>query len=313
MFADSYFGRSASLGFVTARLLNLRPTPVAGAEDQKSAPLPPASATATGAAIAPLITTEYDTKQSPSSGGSSDERRKSAAAAAEAEAAAALALQEDKTDGDAIIAITQSIIDTKRLSSARAATIRQTLEAAIGCMRRIQRFAERLERTRSIRFSTANPSHETQLLRLWSLVRGPDVRLSARNSSDWGELGFQGTDPATDFRGMGVLGLDQLCEFHIRYPTTAHGIWQDTQFHPKNWFGYAITGLNLTHDLFTCLYPKRVATPSLIPNVMRSVLARFIITHGITQNTFTALYALYFVRLNALWTKINPRMFESDK
>ena len=37
-----------------------------------------------------------------------------------------------------------------------------------------------------------------------------DKKLDSRISGQWGELGFQGNDPATDFRGMGVLGLDQL-------------------------------------------------------------------------------------------------------
>jgi hypothetical protein len=37
-----------------------------------------------------------------------------------------------------------------------------------------------------------------------------DRKLDERISDHWAELGFQGKDPATDFRGMGVLGLDQL-------------------------------------------------------------------------------------------------------
>ena len=44
---------------------------------------------------------------------------------------------------------------------------------------------------------------------LWQLYK-PESQLESRQCSQWGELGFQGQDPATDFRGMGVLGLDQL-------------------------------------------------------------------------------------------------------
>lgn len=34
--------------------------------------------------------------------------------------------------------------------------------------------------------------------------------LSARKTRQWQELGFQGTDPATDFRGAGLLALETL-------------------------------------------------------------------------------------------------------
>lgn len=43
----------------------------------------------------------------------------------------------------------------------------------------------------------------------------PSVPLEARITKDWQRIGFQGTDPATDFRGMGMLGLRCL-----QYPPT---------------------------------------------------------------------------------------------
>ena len=42
----------------------------------------------------------------------------------------------------------------------------------------------------------------------------PSEKLTARVSEQWKELGFQGTDPATDFRGMGIFGL--MC---LQYPS----------------------------------------------------------------------------------------------
>jgi len=38
----------------------------------------------------------------------------------------------------------------------------------------------------------------------------PDTNLEDRITNQWGEIGFQGKDPMTDFRGMGMLGLDNL-------------------------------------------------------------------------------------------------------
>lgn len=41
-------------------------------------------------------------------------------------------------------------------------------------------------------------------LQLWDLLM-PDTPLEKRITKQWGTIGFQGDDPATDFRGMGKL------------------------------------------------------------------------------------------------------------
>jgi hypothetical protein len=38
----------------------------------------------------------------------------------------------------------------------------------------------------------------------------PGHELKSRYSEQWKEIGFQGKNPATDFRGMGILGLQNL-------------------------------------------------------------------------------------------------------
>lgn len=43
-------------------------------------------------------------------------------------------------------------------------------------------------------------------------------KLEARISKQWQDLGFQGNNPATDFRGMGMLGLQCLL-----YPHSSQG------------------------------------------------------------------------------------------
>jgi len=40
-------------------------------------------------------------------------------------------------------------------------------------------------------------------IKLWTLLKG-DEKLIARKSEQWQSIGFQGVDPATDFRGMGM-------------------------------------------------------------------------------------------------------------
>jgi len=66
-------------------------------------------------------------------------------------------------------------------------------------------------------YNKSNPDHEAQLMLLWKMVF-PDVQLESRVSEQWKKMGFQGTDPATDFRGMGLLGLQNLMYFAETYP-----------------------------------------------------------------------------------------------
>lgn len=47
------------------------------------------------------------------------------------------------------------------------------------------------------------------LFQLWEILM-PDEKLESRKSKQWSIIGFQGEDPMTDFRGMGILGLNQL-------------------------------------------------------------------------------------------------------
>jgi hypothetical protein len=65
-------------------------------------------------------------------------------------------------------------------------------------------------------YDSENVEHEFMLMRLWKGLR-PNVLLSSRKCEEWNEIGFQGRDPATDFRGMGLLGLTNMLELVDRY------------------------------------------------------------------------------------------------
>mmetsp|Transcript_4498 Transcript_4498/g.11489 ORF Transcript_4498/g.11489 Transcript_4498/m.11489 type:complete len:299 (-) Transcript_4498:267-1163(-) len=53
-----------------------------------------------------------------------------------------------------------------------------------------------------------DPAHEHLLREVWALLgRGKPYE---RTSAKWGDVGFQGKDPATDFRGQGLLGLQNI-------------------------------------------------------------------------------------------------------
>lgn len=58
-------------------------------------------------------------------------------------------------------------------------------------------------------YDSQNQHHEELLMNIWMRLR-PDRKLEARKTAQSVEIGFQGKDPATDFRGAGFLGLFNL-------------------------------------------------------------------------------------------------------
>ncbi|KAK7930545.1 hypothetical protein WMY93_006940 [Mugilogobius chulae] len=108
-----------------------------------------------------------------------------------------------------------------------------------------------VEELRKEVFSSDNPDHESMLLKLWDLLM-PSVKLESRITKQWGDIGFQGDDPKTDFRGMGLLGLINLVFFSENYTEEARQVLSHAN-HPKLGYSYAIVGINLTEMAYSLL------------------------------------------------------------
>ncbi|XP_052022609.1 ELMO domain-containing protein 2 isoform X3 [Apodemus sylvaticus] len=104
-----------------------------------------------------------------------------------------------------------------------------------------------VENVRKKPYDSANAQHERLLLKLWSLLM-PTKKLKGRISKQWADIGFQGDDPKTDFRGMGILGLINLVYFSENYTSEAHQILSRSN-HPKlGWDQSYRDGLQLTEE-----------------------------------------------------------------
>ncbi|EPY42606.1 hypothetical protein AGDE_01317 [Angomonas deanei] len=82
---------------------------------------------------------------------------------------------------------------------------------------------------------------------------------------DWKEMGFQASDPSTDFRGGGLLSLQQLCYLATHYPTA----W--TKMAGGD-FLLAAAGINISMRLITLLglnTRKNVLNAQLPPTYTR--------------------------------------------
>ncbi|OWK56909.1 ELMO domain-containing protein 2 [Lonchura striata] len=108
-----------------------------------------------------------------------------------------------------------------------------------------------VENLRKVPYDSENEEHEEQLIELWNLLM-PHENLKARISKQWCDIGFQGEDPKTDFRGMGLLGLVNLVYFSKHYTNEARQILSRSN-HPKLGYSYAIVGINLTEMAYSLL------------------------------------------------------------
>lgn len=101
---------------------------------------------------------------------------------------------------------------------------------------------EYLFKRKKIAYDQNNSEHEKLLLSLWDALE--TVPLDNRISSEWKRLGFQSENPSTDFRGMGILGLENLLHFSNHETNSA----KDIVAYGSEAIGYpfAITGINIT-------------------------------------------------------------------
>jgi hypothetical protein len=88
-------------------------------------------------------------------------------------------------------------------------------------------------------------------------------REGGREGSVWSEIGFQGRDPSTDFRGMGIFGLMQMVSFAESRPEKARSLLLESE-HPRRWFPWAVTGVNVSRFVFELLTEDAVLEERLV-------------------------------------------------
>ncbi|PRP89334.1 engulfment and cell motility ELM family protein [Planoprotostelium fungivorum] len=158
----------------------------------------------------------------------------------------------------AIEIIKKEVVSPHSIAAAQV-KVEDRLAEALEEMKRLNKIIHDARERTQVPFDPTNEEHETKLEQLWERLRGGVRREGGRISRDWGDIGFQGKDPATDFRGMGdyhvfvivsqivsgILGLDHLCYFAENHTETAQGILKVSNTMGSE-FPFAVTGINLT-------------------------------------------------------------------
>ncbi|XP_049770655.1 ELMO domain-containing protein 2 [Schistocerca cancellata] len=173
---------------------------------------------------------------------------------------------------------------------------RQFIKSFSTCIEQIWGYRELIHHVESLRktwYDASNLDHERKLLRLWQLLM-PDKPLESRVTKQWQDIGFQGEDPKTDFRGMGLLGLENLIYFAQEYPGAACHVLSHSH-HPRYGYAFAIVGINLTSMAYHMLKDGTAKTHFF--NVTRGCPA---------ISSFHQFYCFLFYEFDRFWIESKP-------
>ncbi|XP_031248712.1 ELMO domain-containing protein A-like [Pistacia vera] len=155
---------------------------------------------------------------------------------------------------------------------------------------RLRHLQQRLE----VPFDGSRVEHQDALKQLWRLAC-PGRDLPALKSELWKEMGWQGTDPSTDFRGGGFISLENLIFFAKKYPDSFQRLLHKQDGARAEWeYPFAVAGINISFMLIQML-DLQSGKPSSLAGI------RFLELLKEEEMAFDNLYCVAFQMMDAQW------------
>ncbi|XP_065826329.1 ELMO domain-containing protein 2-like [Oscarella lobularis] len=188
----------------------------------------------------------------------------------------------------------EHVLNVKQIVSQKNISFAQAFGVCLSQIASASQLLEEVEERRGVKYSEENEVHEKLLLQLWTALM-PGQELQSRHTSQWGEIGFQGTNPATDFRGMGLLSLENLVYFSTEHGDVARKVLSHSH-HPKLGYSFAVVGINLTS----------LALELLREGSLRRHLYSEASKRKIDMKQFHEVYCTLFQKFSAFWRDEEP-------
>lgn len=167
---------------------------------------------------------------------------------------------------------------------------------------RLLKLQERL----GVAFDETRFDHQASLLALWNLSF-PKVKLKSLISNQWKEMGWQGVNPSTDFRGCGFISLENLLFFAKTYPASFHRLLYKQGGNRATWeYPFAVAGINVSFMLIQML-DLYSAKPKCIPGL------NFVRMLGDNDKAFDVLYCIAFAMMDAQWLAMHASYMEFNE
>ncbi|XP_020108846.1 ELMO domain-containing protein A [Ananas comosus] len=155
---------------------------------------------------------------------------------------------------------------------------------------RLQNLRERLQ----VPFDGSRVDHQDALKQLWRLAY-PNRAIPPLKSELWKEMGWQGTDPSSDFRGGGFVSLENLIFFAQKYPDSFQMLLHKQEGQRAEWeYPFAVAGVNISFMLVQMLDLQ-----SSMPTTKAGL--RFLELLAEDESAFDNLYCVAFCLMDAQW------------
>ncbi|KAI7745689.1 hypothetical protein M8C21_019387 [Ambrosia artemisiifolia] len=156
-----------------------------------------------------------------------------------------------------------------------------------GCLLKLQ---HRLD----IAYDSSVPEHQESLRALWKAAF-PEEELHGLITEQWKEMGWQGKDPSTDFRGGGYISLENLLYFARNFPESFQDLLRKQEGDRSMWeYPFAVAGVNITFMLIQMLDLEAVKPRTLVGATFLKFLTD-------NESAFDLLYCIAFKLMDHQW------------
>ncbi|CAF2138679.1 unnamed protein product [Brassica rapa] len=164
---------------------------------------------------------------------------------------------------------------------------------------RLKRLTKRMNNC----FDASRPDHQDALRALWSATY-PEKKLEALISDQWKDMGWQGKDPSTDFRGGGFISLENLLFFAKTFPTSFQRLLNKQGGKRAAWeYPFAVAGVNITFMIMQMLDLEASKPRTFVGSVFLQMLSE-------NEWAFDLLYCVAFAVMDKQWLDRNATYME---
>ncbi|XP_010248986.1 PREDICTED: ELMO domain-containing protein A-like isoform X1 [Nelumbo nucifera] len=162
---------------------------------------------------------------------------------------------------------------------------------------------QRLKHRMKIYFDASRPDHQDALRALWSATY-PGQELHGLISEQWKEMGWQGRDPSTDFRGAGFISLENLLFFAKTFSTSFQRLLNKQGGKRATWeYPFAVAGVNITFMIMQMLDLDSSKPRTFVRAVFIQMLSE-------NEWAFDLLYCVAFMVMDKQWLEKNATYME---
>ncbi|XP_078433132.1 ELMO/CED-12 family protein [Wolffia australiana] len=167
---------------------------------------------------------------------------------------------------------------------------------------RLKKLKDRLQTS----FDETRPDHQDALKALWKATF-PGAVPSGLVSDKWKEMGWQGPNPATDFRGCGFVSLENLLFLARTYPASYRRLLFKQGGVRATWeYPFAVAGINVSFMLIQML-ELHSTKPKSLPAI------NFIKILSEDEEAFDVLYCIAFEMMDAQWLALGASYMQFNE